>query len=75
MYFGDHLPPHFHADYGEYSAQIRIADFGIEAGSLPPKALSLVIEWASLHQEELLENWKALSKGGGGTYRQIAPLK
>ena len=30
MYFGDHYPPHFHADYNEFSAQIRVDDFGIE---------------------------------------------
>jgi hypothetical protein len=40
MYFGDHVPPHFHAEYGEFTAQIRIGDFGIEAGYLPPKALA-----------------------------------
>ncbi len=44
MYFGDYLPPHFHAEYGEFAAQIRISDFGIEAGHLPPQALALVIE-------------------------------
>ncbi|MEO6831471.1 MAG: DUF4160 domain-containing protein [Chitinophagaceae bacterium] len=49
MYFGDHLPAHFHAQYGEDTAQIRISDFGIEEGSLPPKALSLVVEWAAIH--------------------------
>ena len=24
MYFNDHLPPHFHADYGEYGAELTI---------------------------------------------------
>lgn len=24
MYFGDHLPPHSHAEYGEYKAVIDI---------------------------------------------------
>jgi hypothetical protein len=43
MYFGDHVPPHFHAEYGEFAAQIMISDFGIEAGYLPPKALVLVV--------------------------------
>lgn len=28
MYFGDHLPPHFHAEYAEFSAQISIRDLG-----------------------------------------------
>ena len=75
MYFGDHVPPHFHADYGEFSAQIRIADFGIEAGYLPPKALALVVEWASIHQSELMMNWKNLSINGIGSFSKIEPLK
>ncbi len=53
MYFGDHVLPHFHAEYGEYSAQISIKGFGVIEGYLPPKALALVVEWASIHQGEL----------------------
>lgn len=75
MYFGDHLPPHFHADYGEYAAQIRINDFGIEAGYLPPRALALVIEWASMHQEELMKNWNNVSEKGNGSIEKIEPLR
>ncbi len=55
MYFGDHVLPHFHAEYGEYSAQISIKSFGIIEGYLPPKALALVVEWAIVHQEQLLK--------------------
>ncbi len=55
MYFGDHVPPHFHAEYAEFTAQISIRDLGILEGYLPPKALALVVEWASIHQQEL---WK-----------------
>ena len=62
MYFGVHVPPHFHADYNEFNAQISITDFQVLKGSLPPKALALVIEWASIHQLELLDNWKSLSE-------------
>ena len=75
MYFGDHVPPHFHADYGEFTAQIRITDFGIEAGYLPPKALALVVEWANIHQAELMANWNNLSENGNGTFGKIEPLK
>ena len=75
MYFGDHLPPHFHADYGEFSAQIRITDFGIEAGYLPPKALALVVEWANIHQTELMTNWRNLSLNGIGSSSKIEPLR
>ena len=58
MYYKDHHPPHFHAIYGEFKAQISINDFRIISGRLPPKALSLTIEWASLHQKELRLNWE-----------------
>ncbi|MEI9908566.1 MAG: DUF4160 domain-containing protein [Bacteroidota bacterium] len=72
MYFGDHVPPHFHS---EYSAQISIRDLGIIEGYLPPKALGLVAEWASIHKEELMENWKSLSEEVSGTFKKIEPLK
>jgi len=75
MYFGDHQPPHFHAEYAEFSAQISIVDFAILNGCLPPKALSLVVEWASFHKDELLENWKLLSEEGKGTFKKIEPLR
>jgi hypothetical protein len=75
MYFGDHAPPHFHAEYAEFSAQISIVDFGIIEGYLPPKALALVVEWASLHKNELLGNWKSLSEDGDGTFKKIEPLR
>ena len=53
MYYADHAPPHFHAEYGEYEALIRIEDAGTFSGSLPPRALSMVKEWAGLHRDEL----------------------
>ena len=65
----------FHADYGEFSAQIRITDFGIEAGYLPPKALALVVEWANIHQTELMTNWRNLSLNGIGSSSKIEPLR
>jgi hypothetical protein len=58
MYYNDHAPPHFHARYAEHEALIRIDPLGILHGHLPPKALSLVIEWAALHKQELMKDWK-----------------
>ena len=75
MYFGDHLPPHFHAEYAEFTAQISIREMGIVTGYLPPKAFALVVEWASIHNNELLNNWKLLSENGNGTFMKIEPLK
>lgn len=57
MYFGDHAPPHFHAFYGKHEALIDIHSLAILAGKLPPRAMGLVSEWASLHQRDLLEAW------------------
>lgn len=57
MFYDDHPPPHFHARYGEYEAFIQISPLGVLKGELPSRALSLVIEWAHLHQQELIEVW------------------
>ena len=72
MYYDDHNPPHFHATYGEYNAEIGINDFIVMEGKLPSRVLGLVIEWASLHQEELLANWNRIEKGV--PIENIAPL-
>ena len=57
MYAGDHVPPHFHAVYGEYEALVGIESLSVVRGRLPPRAHGMVIEWASLHQQELWECW------------------
>lgn len=57
MYFREHSPPHFHAVYGDDEALISIKDLGIVSGWLPPRVMGLVVEWASLHKEELKRNW------------------
>lgn len=73
MYFEDHLPPHFHAYYGDDSAIISIKNLSIIGGKFPPRALGLVIEWATLHQRELLEFWAQAVKGK--SIGKIKPLK
>ena len=57
IFYDDHDPPHFHARYGEHKAVVRIGDFAVIHGSLPPRATGLVIEWAAMHEKELLEDW------------------
>lgn len=57
MYRPDHPPPHFHAEYGEHIAQIELGSLEVLNGSLPPRALRLVREWAQLHPDELAANW------------------
>jgi hypothetical protein len=58
MYYRDHEPPHFHAVYGEYEAQIAIRTLGPINGYLPRRALRLVVEWARQHDAELAANWR-----------------
>ena len=57
LYFNDHPPAHFHARYGGHEAVVGIDELAVLEGSLSPRALGLVMEWASLHQEELHEAW------------------
>lgn len=58
MFFNDHAPPHFHARYGEFEAKINISTCEVIEGELPRRALNLVEEWAMIHKEELLEDWR-----------------
>jgi hypothetical protein len=58
MFFDDHNPPHFHASYGDEEALIEIQTLTVFAGHLPPRALGLVIEWATLHRPELMNDWQ-----------------
>ena len=58
MFWGDHAPPHFHAVYGEHEIIINIRTLEIMKGFMPRRALALVLEWASLHREQLMEDWK-----------------
>ncbi|MEW6322379.1 MAG: DUF4160 domain-containing protein [Acidobacteriota bacterium] len=62
MYFADHAPPHFHAEYGEYEARIAIQTLAVITGWLPPRAMGLVAEWATLHQAELQGLWDRASR-------------
>lgn len=63
MFYRDHPPPHFHAVYGEREAVIGIAPIRVLEGYLPPRALSLVFEWAAIHQDALRENWERAKEG------------
>ena len=57
MYWDEHVLPHFHAIYGEYQASIDVRTLTLMEGMLPRRAIQLVLDWAELHQAELLEDW------------------
>lgn len=73
MYYRDHSPAHFHAEYNEYQAQISIHSFDIIEGNLPPRILGFVAEWAALHKAELINDWELMKEGK--KLLPIAPLQ
>lgn len=73
MFFREHEPSHFHAEYGELSVVISIETLEILAGSLPRRTLALVLEWAALHREELRADWGQCRRHEQPT--RIAPLE
>ena len=62
IYWGDHGPPHFHARYSGLKASIAIEELSLLAGSLPPRGLGLVMEWAALYQGELRAAWERAAR-------------
>ena len=73
MFVNDHNPPHFHAQYGDDEALIEINGLTVFAGRLPPRVLGLVIEWASLHRQELFDDWRRAQ--GHDPLMKIKPLQ
>ncbi len=53
----DHPIAHFHAYHAGRRASVAF-DGTVLAGSLEPRALAFVREWAKLRQAELLTNWE-----------------
>ena len=66
-------PPHFHALYGEFEERIDIRALEVIAGSLPRRAMQLVIEWAIEHRSALMEDWSLCQ--AKQLPKQIAPLE
>ena len=62
MLYGDHNPPHFHVKYAEYKAVFDITNLKMIEGKLPNRVLSLVLEWAFIHREDLLKDWELMEK-------------
>ena len=71
MYFRqqEHNPPHFHAYYGEDAATFDIRTLNMIDGKLPAKARLLVMEWAVMHQDKLMEIWETQN------FERVAPLE
>ena len=57
MYYSDHNPPHFHAEYAGYKCLVDVLSGCVLQGALPSRQLKLVLAWNELHRDELMQNW------------------
>jgi len=73
MYYDDHGHPHFHARHADGQAKVRIDQVEVIESSLDVRQLRLVLAWAELHREELLENWRRAR--AGEKLAEIDPLR
>ena len=73
MFYDDHPPPHFHVRYGRQRAIVDIDTLTIVEGELSLRVLGLVTEWASLHRDELRNNWTLAERHV--PLQPIAPLE
>ena len=55
MYYDDHNPPHFHAEYAGYRCVVE--------GMVPGRQLKLLLAWNELHRDELMQNWELARAG------------
>ena len=53
MYYKDHQRPHFHAKYAGQTGVFSLPELRLIEGSLPKRVISLVLEWAFDHRDEL----------------------
>jgi hypothetical protein len=63
MFYDDHNPPDFHA---EYQGRKAVFDFkgNILIGGIQSKtATKLIRDWIDLHEKELSEDWELARKG------------
>lgn len=72
MYYSDHNPPHFHAEYGSSKCLVNIVGGYVMQGSLPARQLKLVLAWNELHRDELMQNWELAKENR--ELQQILPL-
>ncbi|MCH2155924.1 MAG: DUF4160 domain-containing protein [Opitutales bacterium] len=72
MYYRDHAPPHFHAEYGDFEITVELQT-GIVKGSFPRRALKAVLEWYEINRDALIKNWELANERKA--LNPIAPLE
>lgn len=73
MNFNDHPPAHIHINYSGMNAMVDIENLIVLEGDLPARVRQQVIEWATIHQQELRNAWA--QRRSIGALRRIPPLE
>ena len=63
MFYQDHKPPLFYAEYAGNKASVDILRCCVISGSLPNRQLKLVLAWAEIHRDELMQDWELARDG------------
>ncbi|HEX3245834.1 MAG TPA: DUF4160 domain-containing protein [Chloroflexota bacterium] len=73
MYYQDHEPAHFHAEYQGQHATIRLDGEPLAGEIRSGTARRLISDWARMHHAELENNW-ARARAGESLSR-VEPLE
>lgn len=70
MFYKDHEPPHFHAEYAGETELIDIRNGRVLKGKITKRAHKMVMEWWELYRDELEEIWVTNQRN-----KKLPPLK
>jgi hypothetical protein len=73
MFFDEHDPPHFHAEYQGNKAVFDFSGNVMKGTLISRTATKLVREWIDLRLDQLKEDWELAR--AGKEVKQIAPLE
>jgi hypothetical protein len=73
MYYREHEPAHFHAEYRGSQAKFSFEGELLAGNIRSKKARRMIREWATTHRAELEANWDSTMTGH--PLEQIEPLK
>jgi len=58
-----HHTPHFHVEYGEFTAVIAIANGDVLEGELPRNKMKLLQAWLEIHRDGVMADWSLAVRG------------
>jgi hypothetical protein len=73
MYYQEHEPAHFHAEYQGQRATFLLSGEVLAGEIRSGTARRLIREWAALHRSELDANWGRIK--AGQTLDRVPPLE